>query len=935
MYRNNPRHARTATIAGTSGASVRFWGRPSGWWRWALVASALPLATVLTVPTVSAHAATAAHPRVILDAAKLGSLQQRARANDATWVALRQQCDNYLQGHVEWPDGTDYPDANSIGEGYQGDGYFTAIANVGLCYRIANAVDPARATQYGAKGVDVLLHMSAPAGDPHATPPLRDSGYGIRFYGVGMALGFDWLYEAMSATNRTRVYTAIDRWVDAYESGGFGRDHPQGNYFAGYYATKALAALATEGDDPRAAAQWTDFLNRVHGQLVQPYYAANLGGGGWPEGQNYGPLATFNMLLPVLAAKTAKGVDLVHAAAPFRFASGAASWYLYNTWPSLQRIDDRGTMRVQGEPAPAPVKVITQLAGMLPTWGDPLAPAFHRFARDVRAANPDGATAPDRLWSDFLFWDPTGQEADYTTGPLASHATGMEMATVRSSWDKGAVWGSLDAGPYTGNPDAGEQLFDAGSLAVAHGNRPFLVNAAGQLFRGSNPPDNFVYNDNFGSASTRGLYNVFYTDSPSPTGQGAHSRADGARTQLSAFDPTPSYVFMRATHLEDMYPRDDSTGTVTAWTRDVTYLRPNLFVVYDRTTVSDPNVGQWQRFHFAGTPTRVANPSSGVSRYDIGTGASYAGSVSSLLPAGHHEQVTPTVFTGSYVSRIDVLPGTAASQNQWLTVIDAAGSPAQVAQSGRLSAADGNVSAGTVTGALLRSSAGNFAVLAGTGAPGTVVAAPIRYHLPAATTTSVVSDLSPGTTYAVTTTADATGVTVQIAPGSGPRASSAGVLTFTTPGTVATGCQTAPGGGAFVSTSFPARTGSFSAGWDVTPQTAAVDGGVGLAQGSATGWRSLATTVRFAADGTVDARDGSGYPTSTTHYTAGVTYHVRVQVDVASHTYSAWLRPAGGSEAAIAQGYHFRTEQQAASSLDNWVAASDGDPLQVCTFTVN
>jgi hypothetical protein len=73
MYRNNPRHARTATIAGTSGASVRFWGRPSGWRRWALVASALPLATVLTVPTVSAHAATAAHPRVILDDAKLGS----------------------------------------------------------------------------------------------------------------------------------------------------------------------------------------------------------------------------------------------------------------------------------------------------------------------------------------------------------------------------------------------------------------------------------------------------------------------------------------------------------------------------------------------------------------------------------------------------------------------------------------------------------------------------------------------------------------------------------------------------------------------------------------------------------------------------------------------------------------------------------------------
>src|SRR5256885_13942916 len=612
--------------------------------------------------------------------------------------------------------------------------------------------------------------MSAPAGDPHAVPPLRDSGYGIRFFGLGLALGFDWLYDAMSAADRIRVYTAIDAWVDAYESGVFGRDHPQGNYFAGYYATKAVAALATEGDDPRAAAQWTDFLNRIHGQLVQPYYAANLAGGGWPEGQNYGPLATFNMLLPVLAAKTAKGVDLVHAAAPYQFPSGAATWYLYNTWPSLQRIDDRGTMRAQGEPAPAPVKIITQLAGILPPWGDPPPAAFPRFARDVRAANPDGATSPDRLWSDFLFWDPTGPEVDYKTGPLASYASGMEMGAVRSSWDTGAVWGSLDAGPYTGNPDAGEQLFDSGSLAVAHGNRPFLVNAAGQLFRGTNPPDDFVYNDNFGSASTRGLYNVFYTDAPTPTGQNARSRADGARTHMSAFDQTSSYVFMRAGTLEDMYPRS-GPPPISSWTRDVTYLRPNLFVVYGRTTVSNPNIGQWQRFHFAGAPSQVAAPSPGVSRYDIGSGANYAGRVSSVLPAGHQEQVTPTVFSGSDVSRIDVRPGTAASQNQWLTVIDAAGSPAEAAQASRLSAADGNVSAGTVTGTLLRSSGGNFAVLAGTGGAGTGGTPPIRYHLPAVTTTNVVSDLAPGTTYAVTSSPGPTGDTVQIQPSSEPKAS--------------------------------------------------------------------------------------------------------------------------------------------------------------------
>ncbi|MFE0021155.1 hypothetical protein [Amycolatopsis sp. NPDC059021] len=729
---------------------------------------------------MTAQASTAEQPRVVLDAAKLSSLRQRAQANDPAWTALRNKCESYLAGHVEWPEGNDYPDAGSIGEGYQGDGYFPAVTNLGLCFLVAKATDPERAKQYGAKGVDVLVHMSAPEGDPHAVDPLRDSGYGIRFYGLGMAIGFDWLREALSTADRTRVYTAVDRWIGAYETGGFGRGYPQGNYFAGYYATKAVAALATEGDDPRAPAQWTDFLDRVHGRMVQPYYAANLAGGGWPEGQNYGPLGTFNMLLPVLAAKTAKGIDLVHAAAPYRFPSGAAEWYVHNLWPSLQRVDDRGTMRTQPEPAAAPVRIITQLAGMLPVWNDPLAPAFHRFARDVRAANPGGTTSSDQLWSEFLFWDPGAPESDYRTSPLAHFAPGMEMGSVRSSWNQDAVWGSLNAGPYTGDPASSEQLFDAGSLAVARGNRPFLVNATGQLFRGSKAPDDFIYDDNFGSASTRGLYNVFYTDTPTPTGQGTKLRADGARTRMSAFDQTRDYVFMRAGDLADMYPRNSAAATISSWTRDVMYLRPNLFVVYDRTETVNPAVGQRMRFHFAGVPARSGDTAPGVSRYDIGAGAAYAGSVSSLLPAGHQEQVVPTVFGGSDVSRIDVRPGTAAGQNRWLTVFDAATGPADAARASRLSAADNTVLAGPVTGTLLRSASGNFAVLNGTEAPDTPITLPVRYRIGSERTLNVITGLAPNTDYAVTSTGDRDGTTVEITPGSGQRTSPAGVLSFTT-----------------------------------------------------------------------------------------------------------------------------------------------------------
>ena len=84
------------------------------------------------------------------------------------------------------------------------------------------------------------------------------------------------------------IYTSLNTWVAAFDSGGFGNSHPMGNYFAGYYAAKALAALATDGDNPLAAAQWADWFNRMHSQMVQPYYSVWMAGGGWPEGREYG-----------------------------------------------------------------------------------------------------------------------------------------------------------------------------------------------------------------------------------------------------------------------------------------------------------------------------------------------------------------------------------------------------------------------------------------------------------------------------------------------------------------------------------------------------------------------------------------------------------------------------------------------------------------------
>ena len=130
--------------------------------------------------------------------------------------------------------------------------------------------------------------------------------------------------------------------------------------------------------------------------------------------------------------------------------------------------------------------------------------------------------------------------------------------------------------------------------------------------------------------------------------------------------------------------------------------------------------------------------------------------------------------------------------------------------------------------------------------------------------------------------------------------------------------------GSWQNTSFASQGASFTAEMDAT---AASDAAVALSLGAQTAWSGLAAIVRFNTTGTIDARNGGActrppppFPTRRGRATS-----VRFVVNVpAPHTYAAYVRPSGGSETQIASAYGFRTEQATVTSLNNWVAATDG-----------
>ncbi len=702
----------------------------------------------------------AAHPRIILDAPALAALRQKAASGEGTWAYLKARCDIYLTMTPQFPDGDDW---SGMGEGYQGSDYRKILLNLGLCYQGVKLSSPSLAAQYGAKGADVLSHMTDPA---HLTDPLRDAGYGIRNYGVGMAAGYDWLYDALSPALRVQVYTELNRWINAYAGNDWiERLSPTGNYFAGFYATEAMSGVATEGENPAAPTQWNDWLNNLHRTITLSYLTTWLPGGGWTEGWSYGSHAVENYIFGVLAAYTGKGVDVM--AQGFSWPMVQAPYLIHHSWPGGASLDDRGQLQTAPNPSATEPSLFMTLAYLQRRFNGPYAAVTQNFAGLVRQLN--GGDWPSEEWQDALFWDPSAPSVDFRTLALSYASGGHGDAAMRSDWGNNAVWSSFVAGPYLGT--AGHPSFDKGSLSILKGTYGLLVQPDGWLIRmnaDAGPADPGVwgwdYDDKFGPGQPRQNFNVFFNGT-----SGQESNGPGlSNTRLTNFEDAGAYVHYRGAKLQDMYR---PMNTMSSWTRDVVYLRPGRFVVYDRTQLTSD---QDQRLHFHLGRGTVAN---GATRWDV-TANSFVGSMTTLLPASPRTNLV-NLFNQSKIYRVEIRPPAGASLVQrWLTVFDASGSTAAVAAASRLTSEDGTVQSGNLAGALLDSGTSAEVVLFGRTTVPTTESGTLRYVVPAKQTRHVIVDLAPSSGYTVSVSVAGGNHTVTVTAGGSLQTSATGVLHF-------------------------------------------------------------------------------------------------------------------------------------------------------------
>ena len=132
-------------------------------------------------------------------------------------------------------------------------------------------------------------------------------------------------------------------------------------------------------------------------------------------------------------------------------------------------------------------------------------------------------------------------------------------------------------------------------------------------------------------------------------------------------------------------------------------------------------------------------------------------------------------------------------------------------------------------------------------------------------------------------------------------------------------------GGSFVSHDFEPVSGEFTADFDLIPYEAA-DGVIGLADAAATWYSGLNIALQLGGDGLIKARNGTAFAAAEQiRYTAGQKYHIHIDGNIETKTYSATLTDESGKTYTLASNYAFRTDAPAAKALGRlYLLGGDG-----------
>jgi hypothetical protein len=488
------------------------------------------------------------HPRIYLTPNR-ARLEAALAANAPQASRFRRTVDQWVGGGDLW--GFEAWNAALLGQ-LTGDAHYCTKAVEAIDAQVTAAEAKAAAGQQPEVANDSYLHIGELVGD--------------------VALVYDWCFEHVSQTSRTRwlVYANQAVWnvwnhadatwgTTAMPWSGWSVDNPSNNYYYSFLRATMLLGLATKGESPQAEDWISIFHSKVTDQLV-PTFDADLVGGGSREGTGYG--VSMRRLFDLY--------EIWHATTGERLATktdhtqASIRAFMHQVMPTLDRVAPTGDHSRDSTAVLFDYhrNYLQELITEFPT--DPVAGSAKTLLADSSVSQ---MAQSFMVAYDFLYDTEAVASRPLSGLGTAYHAEGIGQLYARSGWDTHATWVNLIAGPYT-ETHAHE---DQGSIMIYKDG-----------FLAYDP----IIDSRSGIPQATTVHGLVRIDSD---GTPVRQRA-WTTSAMTALHSGAGWLHASA----DVTPAYDGSAAVQKVQRELIYLAPDTVIVYDRVHTASGTTQTWQ-----------------------------------------------------------------------------------------------------------------------------------------------------------------------------------------------------------------------------------------------------------------------------------------------------------------------------------------------------
>ncbi len=418
-----------------------------------------------------------------------------------------------------------------------------------------------------------------------------------------VALVYDFFYDVLTPDDRR----AMIEWLN----GHLGRYAADEGAFHNSTMSKIecflQVAYATAGDNPRAM-EFRDYaLKKLYEGGVLPVLAEFGAGGGYTECGWYTRGCLWNLVKGLEMARRFDGYD-GYAKAP-RFFYQRLAYEVLQPYPGFGEYGAEH-YAVEGDGANTygghveyPHHTRTMLAQYF---------RGSELARYAMARRRKGSNIDARIQL-FLWEEEPDQAADIRTFPLSHAAVGIGRVYARSDWSDGATWLRFECGPFWNNHQHYEvgnfEIFRYEPLATESGEyKDYLDSHAVNWLQRTiahncilvyQPDETWTHlrdggrnkYANDGGQNMRGAWPTQTLD------QWNANRQAFDRGTLVAYQNQPEFLYVAGDCTKAYLP-----GKVTFWIRQIVFIRPGTFIIFDRVAAGRPEYEKTWLLHTRNEP---------------------------------------------------------------------------------------------------------------------------------------------------------------------------------------------------------------------------------------------------------------------------------------------------------------------------------------------